>query len=127
MILWFRTESQGEKLEDVEMKTVEVVETTPVQPEIVEQQKPVEQPAPVSQVTRATTPKDKKMMSLEERMKEFRDMLLERSVSARVVDQKDVMLCRRYLTVLEILKQSISLTPVGLGSVVNNPPHLQFS
>lgn len=109
------------------MKTVEVVETTPVQPEIVEQQKPVEQPAPVSQVTRATTPKDKKMMSLEERMKEFRDMLLERSVSARVVDQKDVMLCRRYLTVLEILKQSISLTPVGLGIVVNNPPHLQFS
>lgn len=92
MILWYRTESQGEKLEDVEMKTVEVVEASPVQPEIVEPQKPVEQPAPVSQVTRATTPKDKKMMSLEERMKEFRDMLLERSVSARVVDQKDVML-----------------------------------
>lgn len=92
MILWYRTESQGEKLEDVEMKTVEVVEASPGQPEIVEPQKPVEQPAPVSQVTRATTPKDKKMMSLEERMKEFRDMLLERSVSARVVDQKDVML-----------------------------------
>lgn len=92
MILWYRTESQGEKLEDFEMKTVEVVEASPVQPEIVEPQKPVEQPAPVSQVTRATTPKDKKMMSLEERMKEFRDMLLERSVSARVVDQKDVML-----------------------------------
>lgn len=74
------------------MKTVEVVEASPVQPEIVEPQKPVEQPAPVSQVTRATTPKDKKMMSLDERMKEFRDMLLERSVSARVVDQKDLML-----------------------------------
>lgn len=72
MLFYCRMESQGEESEDVEMKEEENKEVEP-QPEVFEQQKRVEQPAPA---------KDKKMLSVEERMKEFRDMMLERSVSA---------------------------------------------
>lgn len=76
--MYCRIESQGQETEDVEMKDVEVA----IQPEVFEQQKPVEQPAPVPQPVKTTTSatRDKKMLSLDERMKEFRDMMLERSV-----------------------------------------------
>ena len=76
--MYLRIESQGQETEDVEMKDVEVA----IQPEVFEQQKPVEQPAPVPQPVKTTTSatRDKKMLSLDERMKEFRDMMLERSV-----------------------------------------------
>ena len=78
LCLYGRIESQGQETEDVEMKDVEVA----IQPEVFEQQKPVEQPAPVPQPVKITTSatRDKKMLSLDERMKEFRDMMLERSV-----------------------------------------------
>ena len=78
MFFYLRIESQGQETEDVEMKDVEVA----IQPEVFEQQKPVEQPAPVPQPvkTTASATRDKKMLSLDERMKEFRDMMLERSV-----------------------------------------------
>ncbi|XP_068708563.1 transcription elongation regulator 1-like [Montipora capricornis] len=72
-------------------------ETMPLESEITEQE-PVEQPAAVSVVqepTKITTvaasgKKDKKMMSLDERMKEFRDMMLERSVSAFSTWEKEL-------------------------------------
>ena len=78
--MYCRIESQGqETTEDVEMKDIEVA----IQPEVFEQHKPVEQPAPVvSQPAKTTTSakRDKKMLSVDERMTEFRDMMLERSV-----------------------------------------------
>ena len=74
-------ESQPEEAEDVEMRNEEIIN----QPNIFEEQKPLEQPAVVSQPAKTTAaaaaaPKDKKMLALDERMKEFRDMMLERSV-----------------------------------------------
>ena len=74
-------------MEDVEMKDEEPKEVAPLQPEIFEQQKQVEQPAPVFQSTRTTPAKDKRMLPLDDRMKEFRDMLLERSVSAQCMHE----------------------------------------
>ncbi len=56
-------------------------------PKHFEQQEPVEQPAPVVQTMKKTVPpvKEKKtMLSLEDRMKEFRDMMLERGVGVHV-------------------------------------------
>lgn len=75
-----RMESQGEEMEDVEMKEEEPKEAPVIQAEVFEQQKTVEQPAPVIQPTRTTPVQDKKMLPLDDRMKEFRDMMLERSV-----------------------------------------------
>lgn len=84
-----RMEGQPEEVEDVEMRNEEIIK----QPDIFEEQKPLEQPAAVShpaKTTVAAAPKDKKMLSLDERMKEFRDMMLERSVSAFSTWEKEL-------------------------------------
>lgn len=67
----------------MQMTDQETKEEMP-QPEHFEQEEPVEQPAPVVQIMKKTVPvKEKKtMLSLEDRMKEFRDMMLERGVGA---------------------------------------------
>ena len=78
-------ENQGDETSEAKLEDDEIV---PVEPEVAEQQSSVEQPAAVTTVQQPlkttslmTAAKDKKMMTLDERMTEFRDMLLERSVS----------------------------------------------
>ena len=79
-----RMENQGDETSEAKLEDDEIV---PVEPEVAEQQSSVEQPAavtvqqPLKTTSLTTAAKDKKMMTLDERMSEFRDMLLERSVS----------------------------------------------
>ena len=80
-----RMENQGDETSEAKLEDDEIV---PVEPEVAEQQSSVEQPAavttaqqPLKTTSLTTAAKDKKMMTLDERMTEFRDMLLERSVS----------------------------------------------
>ncbi|KAL9982359.1 hypothetical protein ACROYT_G004391 [Oculina patagonica] len=86
-----RTGSQSEEIHDVQMTDQETKEEMP-QPEHFEQPEPVQPPAPVVQTTKNVRPvKEKKtMLSLEDRMKEFRDMMLERGVSAFSTWEKEL-------------------------------------
>ena len=68
----------------MQMTDQEIKEEMP-QPEHFEQQEPVEQPVVVVQTTKTIPVKEKKtMLALEDRMKEFRDMMLERGVSVHI-------------------------------------------
>lgn len=89
-----RMENQGDETSEAKLEDDEIV---PVEPEVAEQQSSVEQPAavttaqqPLKTTSLMTAAKDKKMMTLDERMTEFRDMLLERSVSAFSTWEKEL-------------------------------------
>lgn len=88
-----RMENQGDETSEAKLEDDEIV---PVEPEVAEQQNSVEQPAavtvqqPLKTTSLTTAAKDKKMMTLDERMSEFRDMLLERSVSAFSTWEKEL-------------------------------------
>lgn len=78
-------ENQGDETGEAKLRDDEIVS---VETEVTEQESSVEQPAavttaqePLKTTSSMTTTRDKKMMTLDERMTEFRDMLLERSVS----------------------------------------------
>lgn len=85
-----RTASQSEEIHDVQMIDTETKEEM-LQPEHVEQQEIVEQPVVVMQPVKNIPVKEKKtMLSLDDRMKEFRDMMLERGVSAFSTWEKEL-------------------------------------
>ena len=76
-----RTASQSEEVLDEPMTEEELKEDVPQSKPYEEQAPPAEEPVAVVQTTRNVPAQEKKkMLSLEERMKEFREMMLERGV-----------------------------------------------
>ncbi|RMX47439.1 hypothetical protein pdam_00002162, partial [Pocillopora damicornis] len=86
-----RTASQSEEVLDEPMTEEELKEDVPQSKPYEEQAPPAEEPVAVVQTTRNVPAQEKKkMLSLEERMKEFREMMLERGVSAFSTWEKEL-------------------------------------
>lgn len=86
-----RTASQSEEVLDVQMTDVETKEDVLQSKPHEEQAAPAEEPVAVVQAAKNVPVQEKKkMLSLEDRMKEFRDMMLERGVSAFSTWEKEL-------------------------------------